>query len=76
VARQATKQVIRQAVEKFFKVKVEAVWTMMAKGKTRKVGFGKREVKMGNWKKAIIQLAEGEKIDVLAAPEEKRTRKK
>lgn len=70
VARQSTKQEIKQAVEKFFKVKVKAVWTMMVKGKTRKAGSGKRKVKTGNWKKAIIQLDEGEKIDILAAPEE------
>ncbi|HUS60411.1 MAG TPA: 50S ribosomal protein L23 [Nevskiaceae bacterium] len=76
VARQATKKEIKQAVEKFFKVKVKAAWTMMAKGKTRKVGSGKREVKTGNWKKALVQLAEGEKIDILAAPEEREIKKK
>lgn len=72
VACQATKKEIKQAVQKFFKVKVRSVGTIMAKGKKRKVGFSRREVKTGNWKKALVQLAEGEKIDILAVPEERK----
>jgi len=69
VARPATKIQIRQAVEKFFKVKVRAVNTVTMKGKKRRVGRSKKLVKGSDWKKAIVQLAEGEKIDLFPEAE-------
>jgi large subunit ribosomal protein L23 len=62
---QATKHAIRRAVEAFFKVKVKDVKTMIVRGKVRRVGryFGKRP----NWKKAVVTLASGQKIDLFEA---------
>ncbi|MGQ0537963.1 MAG: 50S ribosomal protein L23 [Gemmatimonadaceae bacterium] len=62
VASDASKPAIRQAIEKLFGVKVTGVWTMQVRGKPRRVGqsVGKRP----NWKKAIVTLREGDKIDV------------
>lgn len=61
---QATKIDVKNAVEKIFKVKVRGIQTMILKGKKRKVGRMKKEIIKPNWKKAIVQLAEGNKIDV------------
>lgn len=62
VSPNANKQAIRNAIEKLFGVKVTGVWTMNVRGKPRRVGqnIGTRP----NWKKAIVTLREGDKIDV------------
>ena len=62
VSMDATKPEIRQAVEGLFKVKVRAVNTVTVKGKA-KVFRGRPGVR-SDWKKAIVSLAEGHKIDV------------
>jgi large subunit ribosomal protein L23 len=61
VAAESNKQEIRQAVEKLFSVKVRAVRTMIVHGKAKRIGRG--EVKRTNWKKAIVTLTEGQKIE-------------
>jgi large subunit ribosomal protein L23 len=61
VASQANKQEIREAVQKLFNVKVRKVHTMVMHGKVKRVG--RFEVKRSNWKKALVTLAEGQKID-------------
>lgn len=60
VARGATKQEIRDAVEKIFKVKVSSVRTANFHGKTRRQGryTGRRP----DWKKAYVTLKKGEKM--------------
>jgi large subunit ribosomal protein L23 len=52
---------IKKAVEDIFKVRVAAVRTMQVKGKTKQRGriIGKRR----DWKKAIVKLMPGERID-------------
>jgi large subunit ribosomal protein L23 len=57
----ATKIQIREAVEKVFEKKVLDVKTMKVKGKVKRLGrhTGKRP----DWKKAIIKLKPGERID-------------
>ena len=57
----ATKLEIRKAVEELFDVKVTAVRTMQQPGKKRRVGkfVGRRP----SWKKAIVELAEGQTIE-------------
>jgi large subunit ribosomal protein L23 len=52
---------IKKAVESIFKVRVAAVRTMQVKGKTKQRGriLGKRR----DWKKAIVRLMPGERID-------------
>jgi large subunit ribosomal protein L23 len=58
----ATKDEIKSAVEKLFKVKVTAVNTLVVKGK-RKFVKG-RPGKRSDVKKAIVTLADGQSIDV------------
>jgi large subunit ribosomal protein L23 len=58
----ATKPQIKDAVEKLFGVKVLAVNTLTRKGKTKR--FRGIEGRQKNIKKAVVKLAEGEKIDV------------
>ncbi len=62
VNRQATKAQIREAVERLFKVKVTAVNTLVAKGKTKRL----RGVKgrRSDVKKAFVTLEAGQSIDL------------
>ncbi len=69
VDRQATKKDIAQAVEEAFGVKVKKVRTTMVRGKTKRSGRYRRPVKQADWKKAIVELVEGEKIDLLESGE-------
>ncbi len=62
VRKNATKPEIKAAVEHLFDVKVEAVNTLIRKGK-RKMFKGTRGVR-SDLKKAVVTLAEGQKIDV------------
>lgn len=62
VATDATKPAIRQAIERLFGVKVTAVYTMNARGKSRRVGQSKPGTRP-NWKKAIVTLREGDTIE-------------
>jgi large subunit ribosomal protein L23 len=61
VAPQANKIEIRDAVSRLFNVKVLGIHTMVMHGKVKRVG--RFETKRQNWKKAIVTLAEGQKID-------------
>jgi large subunit ribosomal protein L23 len=63
VANDATKPAIRQAVEKLFGVKVTGVWTMNMRGKPRR-GMGRTAGVRPSWKKAIVTLKSGDKIDI------------
>lgn len=58
----ATKPEIKAAIEGLFKVKVTAVNTLRQKGKTKI--FRGRRGQRSDFKKAIVSLAEGDKIDV------------
>ena len=58
----ATKPEIKVAVEKLFSVKVDAVNTLNVKGKVKM--FRGRRGKRSDFKKAVVTLAEGQKIDV------------
>lgn len=63
VARTANKNEIAEAVESIFKVKVEKVRTANARGK-RKQKFGRAVSKVPYFKKAYVQVAEGQKIKI------------
>ena len=63
VAVSANKVEIRQAVEKVFNVKVASVRTASHEGKWKRMG--KHEGRRPNWKKAIVTLAAGHKIDLV-----------
>jgi large subunit ribosomal protein L23 len=62
VARTATKPQIKEAVEKLFDVKVKSVNTLVRKGKI-KMSRGRRG-EQSDFKRAIVTLAEGHRIDV------------
>ena len=61
VAKDANKIEIRQAIEKLFGVKVLSVRTMRTPSRLRRVGrnIGRRP----SWKKAIVRLAEDDRIE-------------
>jgi len=61
VDRRANKVEIKNAIERIFKTKVLDVRTLNIKGKKRRIGrnIGKRP----DWKKAIVRLAPGEKVE-------------
>lgn len=61
VAGEASKPQIKQAVEKAFKVEVTAVNVMLVPGKRRRVG--RRQIARPPWKKAIVTLKPGDKIE-------------
>jgi large subunit ribosomal protein L23 len=61
VAENATKPEIKAAIEALFKVKVTAVNTLIAKGKTKR--FKGRPGVRSDVKKAFVTLAEGQSID-------------
>ena len=58
---EATKQEIAAAVAEAFKVDVVAVNTATVHGKTRRIG--KKIGKQSDWKKAVVTLAEGQRIE-------------
>ncbi len=58
----ANKTQIREAVETLFKVKVAAVNTLNVRPKDRRVR-GRIPGTTAAWKKAIVTLAEGQKIE-------------
>ena len=61
VDKRANRVEIKKAIENIFKVNVSSVRTMQIKGKVKRKGrtLGKRR----NWKKAIVQLMPGERIE-------------
>lgn len=61
VSLKANKQEIKDAVQRLFNVKVRNVHTMVMHGKVKRTG--RFETKRSNWKKALVTLAEGQKID-------------
>jgi large subunit ribosomal protein L23 len=63
VARDANKIEIKKAVEEIFKVKVDRVTTINCKGKKKRLG--RYEGKRPDWKKAVVALKEGEKLDFI-----------
>lgn len=57
----STKTQIKEAVEGFFNVKVKAVRTSNINGKSKR--FGKTIGRRKDWKKAIVTLKDGEKLE-------------
>lgn len=64
VDRSATKGQIKEAAENTFGVKVLTVHTLMVSGKNKKTGKRRTGVRQPDKKKAIIRLAEGQKISL------------
>lgn len=62
VATEASKPDIKRAIEEIFKVKVNVVHTMTVRGKLRRRGRESGYTK--SWKKAIVTLADGNRIEL------------
>ncbi|HEX6328190.1 MAG TPA: 50S ribosomal protein L23 [Jiangellaceae bacterium] len=62
----ANKTEIKIAVEKVFNVKVTGVNTLNREGKRRRTRFGVG--KRPNTKRAIVSVAEGQRIDIFGGP--------
>lgn len=62
VSKNATKINIKKAVEDIYKVKVQHVRTVIMPGKKKRV----RQIlgRTADWKKAVVTLKEGQKIEV------------
>jgi large subunit ribosomal protein L23 len=58
----AHKTQIRQAVEELFEVKVEGVNVVQVRSKPKRRGMHRG--KKPGWKKAIVQLREGDRIEI------------
>jgi large subunit ribosomal protein L23 len=58
----ANKIEIREAVQKIFSVTVLHVNTQVVRGKRKR--FGKAMGQTKSWKKAMVQLKEGDKIEI------------
>ncbi|MDR1453677.1 MAG: 50S ribosomal protein L23 [Candidatus Margulisbacteria bacterium] len=63
VDRGATKVAVRSAVEKIYGVKVAKVNTQIISGKKRH--YGRIAGQESDWKKAVVRLKAGQKIDAL-----------
>lgn len=64
VSRDADKQIISKAVEDAFKVEVKSVATSIVKGRKKRAGIRRLEIEESSFKKAIVKLASGQKIDL------------
>jgi large subunit ribosomal protein L23 len=66
VDRKSNKIEIRRAIEKKFEVKVKDIQTMIMPGKTRQqmTRRGRFYGKRPDWKKAVVTLAEGDKLEL------------
>ncbi len=62
VATATNKPLIKQAIEKNFKVKVLKIFVSIVKGRTDKKGIRRQEFVKTAWKKATVQLAKDQKI--------------
>ena len=54
---------IKKAVEDMYKIKVDSVNTVMMRGKAKRIRYAVG--KTSDWKKAIVTLKEGNKIDIV-----------
>jgi large subunit ribosomal protein L23 len=61
VARDANKIQVKRAVEEIFKVRVRAVNVIHMRGKVRRMG--KTQGTTSSWKKAVVSLEEGQRIE-------------
>lgn len=60
----ANKEIVKRAIESLFNVTVVKINTLIVKGKTKRFGQKSREIIMGPWKKAIVQIGKDQKIDL------------
>lgn len=63
----ANKLEIKRAVEQIYGVDVNRVHTMVMPGKISRVRGRRQSTRRGPWKKAVVTLAPGERIEALEA---------
>jgi large subunit ribosomal protein L23 len=66
VGNAANKKIIKKVVEDQFGVNVTGIVTVKVKGRTKRVGQKRLEVKLSPWKKAIVTVKKGQKIDIFS----------
>jgi len=71
VDQKANKGQIKEAVRQFLKVEPVRVWTMKVKGEERWSSGRRRKIKMANFKKAIVEIKKGQKLDFYESLEKK-----
>lgn len=62
VDKDSNKEQVKEAVEKAFKVSVTAVNMMTVRGREKRVG--RKKVAPSSWKKAVVTLKSGDKIQI------------
>src|SRR5438105_4647572 len=62
VAKHADKTTIKKAINTTFTVNAVAIATSVVKGRKKRIGKQRREVKESEWKRAIVTVKKGEKI--------------
>ena len=66
----ATKEQVAAWVNKLYGVTVTEVRTISMHGKARRVGKQRTEVRKPDWKKAMVRLVKGQKIDAFEVTSE------
>lgn len=64
VKKDATKNAIKKSLKDFFNVDALEVKTMVTPGKKRRQTKTYRFIKTQNWKKAMVKLQEGQKVEL------------
>lgn len=64
VNKMATKHSIMENIKKIYSVDVLSVRTLIMPGKQVRKGRTNRYTKTQSWKKALVQIKEGQKIDI------------
>lgn len=64
VGRSITKTDVKKVIEARFKVNVTGIRTSLIKGRAKKVGARRMEAVSTPFKKAVVSLKEGQKIDM------------
>lgn len=68
-AKAANKAQVAAEVAKTFGVKVVNIKTMIIKGKIKHAGRARKEIQTSAWKKAVVELVKGQKIDLFDVTE-------
>lgn len=72
VVKKANKAQIKKAIEDQFKVNVTSIKTLNFKGKVKRAGRRRKEVRMPGFKKALVKLKKGQKIDIFEVQEKEK----
>jgi len=67
----ASKGQIKEAISKTYSVTVLGINTTIIKGKKRRAGRSRRTIQNPSYKKAIVTLKKGDKIDIFETKETK-----